>query len=89
VALDAQSAAVRVTFKDELTRLVYEGGGKDQVATEVLRYEDLQLFGDDELDQSIEVARALQEVSLAVDDVLPALDALVSTCWAGAPSSPA
>ena len=32
-----------------------------------------------ELDQSIEVARAQQEVSLAVDDVLPMLDALVST----------
>ena len=45
----------------------------------MLRYEDLQLFGDDELDQSIEVARALQEVSLAVDDVLPMLDALVCT----------
>jgi hypothetical protein len=79
LALDAQSTAVRTTYKDELTRLVYEGGGKDQVATEVLRYEDLQLFADAELDQSIEVARALQEVSVAVDDVLPALDALVST----------
>lgn len=77
--LDKQAAPVRATYKAELSRLVYEGGGKDQVATEVLRYEDLQLFEDDQLDQSIEVARALQEVSLAVDDVLPSLDALVST----------
>ena len=46
---------------------------------EALRFEDLQLFEDDQLDQSIEVARAQQEVSLAVDDVLPTLDALVST----------
>ncbi|WP_427912800.1 DUF1631 family protein [Ramlibacter sp. MMS24-I3-19] len=79
LALDMDRQAARDTYKAELTRLVYEGGGKETVQTEVLRYEDLQLFGDDELDQSIEVARALQEVLLAVDDVLPTLDALVCT----------
>jgi hypothetical protein len=79
VALEAEAAAVHATFAEELSRLVYEGGGKEQVHAEVLRYEDLQLFGDAELDQSIEVARAQQEVSLAVDDVLPTLDSLVST----------
>lgn len=70
--------AVRDTFRDELTRLVYEGGGKEQIQTEALRFEDLRLFEDAELDQSIEVARAQQEVSIAVDDALPGLDALVS-----------
>jgi hypothetical protein len=30
----------------------------------VLRFEDLQLFADDQLDQSIEIARAQQEVAL-------------------------
>jgi hypothetical protein len=59
--------------------LVYEGGGKEQAPSEALRFEDLRLFEDDQLDQSIEVARAQQEVSIAVDDVLPTLDALVST----------
>lgn len=78
-SLSVDSRTVCRTYKDELTRIVYEGGGKDQVQTEMLRFEDLQLFGDAELDQSIEVARAQQEVSLAVDDVLPTLDALVST----------
>lgn len=77
--LQAQAGAVGATFMAELTRLVYEGGGKDQVQNEVLRFEDLQLFGDEQLDQSIEVARAQQEVALAVDDTLPALDALIST----------
>ena len=62
-----------------MSRAVYQGGGKEQVHTEALRYEDLQLFGDAELDQSIEVARAQQEVQLSTDDVLPALDALIST----------
>jgi hypothetical protein len=79
LALDLDNQPARETYKAELTRLVYEGGGKETIQTEVLRYEDLQLFGDDELDQSIEVARALQEVLLAVDDVLPKLDALVCT----------
>ncbi|MGZ5848132.1 MAG: DUF1631 family protein [Ramlibacter sp.] len=79
LALDIDGRAVCETYRAELTRLVYEGGGKETVQTEVLRYEDLQLFGDAELDQSIEVARALQEVAYAVDDVLPTLDALVCT----------
>lgn len=70
---------VKATFVLELTRLVYEGGGKDQTTAEVLRFEDLQLFADEQLDQSIELARAQQEVALAVDDTLPAVDALVST----------
>jgi len=78
-SLDDASAAVQATYKEELGRIMYEGGGKEQAQTEVLRYEDLQLFDDGELDQSIEVARALQEVTFAVDDVLPTLDALVST----------
>lgn len=77
--LNAASKAVCKTYKDELTSVVYQGGGKEQVQTELLRFEDLQLFEDAELDQSIEVARAQQEVSLAVDDVLGTLDGLVST----------
>jgi len=77
--LQARAPAVTNTFVGELTRLVYEGGGKDQTATEVLRFQDLQLFEDEQLGQSIEIARAQQEVALSVDDTLPALDALIST----------
>jgi hypothetical protein len=78
-ALERSAKAVSATFKQELTKIVYHGGGKEQAHTELLRFEDLQLFGDAELDQSIEVARAQQEVSHAVNDVLPQLDALIST----------
>jgi hypothetical protein len=78
-ALSSNTKLVCASYKGELSRIVYEGGGKEQAHTEALRFEDLQLFGDAELDQSIELARAQQEVSLAVDDVLPALDALIST----------
>lgn len=79
LAMQGEAAKVRDTFTRELTRLVYEGGGKDQTTAEVLRFEDLQLFADEQLDQSIEIARAQQEVALAVDDSLPGLDALIST----------
>lgn len=78
-ALHAAGPAVTETFLAELTHLVYEGGGKEQAPPDMLRFQDLQLFGDEQLDQSIEVARAQQEVALSVDDSLPALDALVST----------
>ena len=79
--MELQERAQEVTgsFVAELTRLVYEGGGKDQTQPEMLRFEDLQLFEDEQLDQSIELARAQQEVALAVDDTLPAADALIST----------
>jgi hypothetical protein len=79
LSLQEDAETVKANFAVELTRLVYEGGGKDQTTAEVLRFEDLQLFADDKLDLSIELARAQQEVALAVDDTLPALDALIST----------
>jgi hypothetical protein len=78
-ALDADAKTVCASYRSELARIVYEGGGKEQVNTELLRFEDLRLFEDEQLDQSIELARAQHEVSLAVDDALPALDGLIST----------
>jgi hypothetical protein len=77
--LTADPRSVCSTWLRELSRIVYEGGGKEQVHTEALRFEDLRLFEESEIDQSIEVARANQEVAHSVDDVLPALDALIST----------
>ncbi len=75
----ARSADVGRQFRTDLTRETYHSGGKDDSSAETLRFEDLKLFEDADLDQSIEIARAQQEVSLAVDDVLPAFDARVST----------
>ena len=75
----SRSDDVARRFRAELTREVYHSGGKDDTGEQTLRFEDLKLFGDADLDQSIEIARAQQEVSLAVDDVLPAFDARIST----------
>lgn len=88
LALAAQAPAAGEFFRAELTRLAYEGGGKEQAPAQALRFDDLQLFGDAELDQSIEVARAQQAVMVAVEDVLPDLDALVSTLMGWRSSQP-
>src|SRR5687767_5244884 len=50
----ANAKSVAATYRGELTRLVYEGGGKEQAHTAALRFEDLRLFEDEELDLSIE-----------------------------------
>ncbi|TFY96776.1 DUF1631 family protein [Ramlibacter rhizophilus] len=77
--LQRELPGLREGFRHELGRLVFEGGGKEQLPREGLRFEDLQLLDDALLDRNIEQARALQEVERMVDDVLPPLDALVST----------
>jgi hypothetical protein len=73
---DAQTAGE--LFRSELHRAVHHGGGRDQPAGETLRFQDLGLFEDTDLHQSIEIARAQQEVVLAVEDVLPAFNAVAS-----------
>lgn len=76
--------AVARRFRADLTHEVYHSGGQDDNGAgagggDMLRFDTLNLLADTDLDQSIEIARALQEVSLAVDDVLPAFDARLST----------
>ena len=77
--LVAGRAQVRITFTAQLRMAMYGGVKAEAQAQPLLRFDDLQLLAEDELDENIEAAWALQEVSLAVEDVLPALDALMST----------
>jgi hypothetical protein len=77
--LVAERAQVRVTFAAQLRAAMYGGVKEEAQAQPLLRFDDLQLLPEDKLDESIEVAWAQQEIVLAVEDVLPALDALVST----------
>ena len=44
-----------------------------------LSFNDLGLFDDQDLSESVEIARAHMEIARAVDDVAPSLDALVCT----------
>lgn len=75
----AQSELVREAFVDALRGYLYRGAGTTAHAPQMMRFEDLKLFEEEDLDQSIEVARAMQEISLSTDDVLPPLDALMSS----------
>ncbi len=66
-------------FGSHLRRVMFERGGKEAYDHQSLRFENIQLFEDAELNQSIEIARAQQEVELAVSDTQAPLDALMST----------
>lgn len=78
-ALLARTPAVAARFKSDLSQQITQGAAHSDAGAEMLRFDDLQLFEDADLSLSIEVARAEQEVAMAVDDVLPPLDALVSS----------
>ena len=77
--LAAQRLQVRATFAAQLRAAMYGGVKAEAQNQPLLRFDDLQLLAEDQLDENIEIAWAQQEIVLAVEDVLPALDALVST----------
>ena len=76
-AMVGQRAQVRADFSRSLRKYMYHGDGRNVQGQ--ISFGKLQFLEDEQLDESIELARAGQEVALAVDDVLPALDALIST----------
>ena len=77
--LVAQRAQLRATFAAQLRAVMYGGVKAEAQNQPLLRFDDLQLLAEDQLDENIEVAWAQQDIVMAVEDVLPALDALVST----------
>jgi hypothetical protein len=77
--LVAQRDAVKLSFNRHLRECVFQGLGADTQAPQMMRFEDLKLFEEEDLDESIEVARALQEMSAQVDEIMPHLDALMSS----------
>jgi hypothetical protein len=77
--LSNQREVIRNSFNQHLRASVYEGAGADAQSPQMMRFEDLKLFEEEDLDESIEVARTLQELCTQVDDVVPPLDALMSS----------
>ena len=77
--LIAQRVQLRSTFAAQLRAAMYGGVKAEAQNQPLLRFDDLQFLAEGQLDQNIEAAWAQQEIVLAVEDVLPALDALVST----------
>ena len=74
-----QREEIKLCFNERLRECVYQGLGADAQAPQMMRFEDLKLFEEEDLDESIETARALQEISQLADDVLAPLNALMSS----------
>ncbi|MBK8071717.1 MAG: DUF1631 family protein [Ramlibacter sp.] len=73
--------SVRSSFLSYLRVAMFEGVGHSSngAGDMLLRFDQLQTYEDGQLDESIEIARAQQEVEMAAGDELPAVDALMST----------
>lgn len=70
--------AVRATFGVQLRLAIYHSGAQDSARASAVRFDDLQLLDEQQIDANIEFALAQQEVQFAVDELLPPLNALVS-----------
>jgi hypothetical protein len=77
--LFSQKHAVQKTFKSQLRNGIFNHAVQDFSEQPQLRFADLQLLDSQQIDANIEFAMAQQEVLRGVDEVLPALNALVST----------
>jgi Protein of unknown function (DUF1631) len=76
--LCSQKTAVKVTFAKALRSAMY-GGNKQRVSAQPLvRFDDFQFLEQEQIDANIEFALTQQEVMLAVESVMPTLNALVS-----------
>ena len=76
--LYAQGEAFRATFSEKL-RLALYGGDTYRAQGQPLRFDDFQFLEEEQIDANIEFALTQQEISMAVDDALPTLDALMSS----------
>ena len=76
--LSANADAVRATFSEKL-RIALYGGDTQRSQGQPLRFDDFQFLEEEQIDANIEFALTQQEISLAVDDALPTLNALMSS----------
>lgn len=77
--LDAHAPALKKTFAAALRAAVYGGEGFRKTEEPLVRFDDFQFLEEEQIDANIEFALTQQEILLAVDDVLPALNGLVSS----------
>ena len=77
--LCCEASLVTEMFVVQLKLGVYGSNSRDVASRPMVSFSDLELLSSEQIDASIEFALALQEVSRGVEDVLPALDSLVSS----------
>lgn len=76
--LSEQASAFKASFAEHLRRHVFGGQPSRHTARQMMRFEDFQFLDSDQIDANIEFAQSQQAVHTAVQDVLPALNAMVS-----------
>lgn len=77
--LRRQAEAVRATFGVQLRLAIYRSGSHASDPESLVRFDDIQLLDQNQLDANIEYAMAQQEIHFATDEVLPPLNALISS----------
>ena len=70
--------AIKATWVAELRQVFYHGKGRDADAHLEVRFDDLRLLDDQQIDASIEFSMAEQTLSAAAEELLPRLNSLVS-----------
>jgi len=76
--LSAHAEEFRATFAVNLRVSLHSGDNRREQSTP-LRFDDFQFLEEEQIDANIESALTQQEVSLAVDDALPTLNAMISS----------
>jgi hypothetical protein len=77
--LCCEASLLTEMFAVQLKLAVYGSNSRDFATRNMASFSDLELLSSEQIDASIEFALALQEASRGVEDVLPALDSLVSS----------
>lgn len=76
--LQMHASDVRVSFANALRVALY-GGELYRAKVQPLRFDDFQFLEEEQIDANIECALTQQEIQMAVDEVLPVLNALMSS----------
>jgi hypothetical protein len=74
-----QEDALKSTFAASLRAAIYGGDTHRLRTNRTVKFDDFQFLDEDQLDANIEFALTQQEVFMAVDDVLPMVNGLVSS----------
>lgn len=75
--LNAHADDFRRAFALHLREALY-GGDQQRGGGQPLRFDDFQFLEEEQIDANIEFALTQQEISMAVDDTLPTLNAMIS-----------
>lgn len=77
--LRLQAESINAMFSQTLRVAIYSTGAQESTRQDMMRFDDFQLLDEAQIDANIEYAMAQQEIQIAVDDVLPPLNALISS----------